>query len=975
MSFPAQNQNAATADRLSLLTGVNAEYISHLYTKYIKSKSSVDASWQSFFAGLSEDELTVLKEQNGASWTPSENRVESRGFANNTSAAPTNIVPMPQQRTGQAQNIDQSVIESTVRVHNLINAYRVYGHCLAQLDPLGLNPPTGHPALDPAHHKLTPAMENQTFPLMGRLGMESATLGSILQKLNSMYASTSAAEFMHIPDQERQEWIQNAFENRDTMAVTQNETRHEILNRLAQAEGFEQFLHKKFQGAKRFGLDGGEVMIPSIDAMINVCVNNGASEFVFGMAHRGRLNVLTNIMRKPAKAILAEFQGKNALPEQFTNVSSDVKYHMGYSNDVDINGKSIHMSLAYNPSHLEFVNAVVVGKTRAKQEHDKDKAHEGVVPIVIHGDAAFAGQGVTAETLMMSELNGYTVGGTIHIIINNQVGFTTRPEDARSGKYSSDLAKMIDAPILHVNGDDPDEVVRLSCIAADYRQIFKRDIVLDIVSYRRYGHNEGDEPRFTQPLMYDRIDDMTPVREKYAQQLVQAGHISQEDAQQYVDDMRSEMEQAYDDASAFEASDADVLHGKWEGISTAPIDLPRRASTGLTDKKFNTIGTALTTVPSDFTLNKKIERLLDSKKTMFKEGMGFDWGTAEAIAFGSLLKEGYNVRLSGQDVRRGTFSHRHAALYDQKNAKRYYPLNNIKEEQGVFSVYNSPLSECAVMGFEYGYSLASPNTLTLWEGQFGDFVNGAQVIIDQFMSSGESKWLRMSGLTLLLPHGFEGMGPEHSSARLERFLQNSAEDNWQVCYPTTPANYFHLLRRQLHRNFRKPLIIMAPKSLLRHKKCTSETADMVGQTAFRRVLWDMAENEGMLAKPKDIKRLILCSGKVYFDLYQAREDMGIKNINILRVDQLYPFPEDSLMEEIGRFPNADIIWCQEEPANQGAWTFMRPRLREVIASLGHKSKEVHYVGRPEGAAPATGLASRHKAEQDALIEHALTIKK
>ncbi len=966
----------ATA-RLSFLTGINSEYIAHLYAQYIKNKSSVAQSWQTFFSDLSDDELSVLQEQHGASWTPEENRVENSGFAASASPAPAKVLALPAERTAHAPranaSMDDEYLANTVRIHNLINAYRVYGHCMAQLDPLGLKAAPGHPALEPTHHRLDPAQEKTVFNLMGKLGFEHATFGDVLAKLKTIYAGTSGAEFMHIPDRDRQNWIQKAFENRETQAVTKTEERSHILKRLTQAEGFEQFLHKKFQGAKRFGLDGGESTIPALDAIVQTCVEGGAHEFVFGMAHRGRLNVLTNIMGKPATAILAEFQGKNALPEEFLNTSSDVKYHMGYSNDVDVNGKLIHMSLAYNPSHLEFVNAVVVGKARAKQEHDGDTTGNGVVPILIHGDAAFAGQGVVAETLMMSQLEGYHVGGTVHVVINNQVGFTTRPEDSRSGMYTSDIAKMIDAPILHVNGDDPEEVVRLARIAAEYRQKFKSDIVLDIVCYRRYGHNEGDEPLFTQPVMYKTIAERSNIRAMYTDTLVKANIIQATEAEAMVADMKTHMDQSFEAATAYKANDQDVLKAHWKGLSVAPDELPRRATTGIDAELFQHIGKTITTVPQGFDINPKIARQLEAKQTMFKDGAGFDWGTAEALAYGSLVAEGYDVRLSGQDARRGTFSHRHAQVTNQSNDQRYCFLDNLQEKQGNFEVFDSPLSECAVMGFEYGYSLASPNCLTIWEGQFGDFVNGAQVLIDQFISSGEAKWLRMSGLTLLLPHGWEGQGPEHSSARLERFLQNSAEDNWQVCYPTTPANYFHLLRRQMHRNFRKPLIVMSPKSLLRHKLCTSFAEDMTGQTAFRRVFWDHAMLDNRLAKPKDIKRIVLCTGKVYYDLYEAREERKIDNIMMLRVEQLYPFPDDALREELTKYPNADIVWCQEEPQNQGAWSFIAPRLRNVLEGIKHKCKEAAYIGRSASAAPATGLMSRHKAEQEALIDGALKL--
>jgi 2-oxoglutarate dehydrogenase E1 component len=972
---------ASATQRLTFLSGVNGEYIAHLYAQYMKNPSSIASSWQDFFRVLSDEEVDVLREQHGASWTPEENRLEANGFgrafdldtppSSALSRPALNVVPMPSR--APASSMEEGQLENTVRLHNLINAYRVYGHCLAQLDPLGLTPPPGHPALEIAHHRLTRDLDKTVFNLMGKLGLQHATLAEVLQKLKTIYGGTSGAEFMHIPDRDRQNWIQKAFENRDTMAVTTTEERKKILKRLADAEGFEQFLHKKFQGAKRFGADGAESLIPALDAIMEVCVADGAEEFAFGMAHRGRLNVLTNVLGKSFTAILAEFQGANALPSQF-NTSSDVKYHMGYSNDHDVNGKTVHLSLAYNPSHLEFVNPVVNGKARAKQEQRNDAFGTKVVPILIHGDAAFAGQGVVAESLMMSQLTGYRVGGSVHVIINNQVGFTTRPEDSRSGMYSSDVAKMIDAPVLHVNGDDPEEVVRLARIAAAYRQTFQADVVLDIVCYRRYGHNEGDEPLFTQPVMYKTIAARPPIRVLYTGQLVRTNILTAPEAEAFITDINARMDSAFAASENYKANDADVLQAHWKGITIAPSDnMPRRAQTGIEVKLFDQIGQVLTAIPDGFDVNSKIKRQIETKGEMFKSGMGFDWGTAEGLAFGSLLAEGYGVRLSGQDCRRGTFSHRHAAITSQTNDERFCFLLDGMKDQGTFEVYDSPLSECAVMGFEYGYSLAQPNTLTMWEGQFGDFVNGAQVIMDQFMCSGESKWLRMSGLTLLLPHGFEGQGPEHSSARLERFLQNSAEDNWQVVYPTTPANYFHLLRRQLHRSFRKPLIVMSPKSLLRHKLCVSTAAEMQGQTSFRRILWDAHEDAGKLVKPNAVKRVVLCSGKVYYDLFEAREERGIKDVALVRIEQLYPFPADALAQDLAKYSNADIVWCQEEPHNQGAWSFVAPRIRVVLTQIKHKTKEAVYAGRPEASAPATGLMTRHKMEQAALIDQALKV--
>jgi len=697
----------------------------------------------------------------------------------------------------------------------------------------------------------------------------------------------------------------------------------------------------------------------------------GLKEIAVGMAHRGRLNVLTNVMGKSFTAMFSEFQGTSSMPDDVQG-SGDVKYHMGTSSDRDFDGNNIHLSLAPNPSHLECVNPVVVGKVRAKQILANDKEAEQVMPLLLHGDAAFAGQGVVPETLMISELPGYSVGGTIHIVINNQIGFTTRPAFGRSGPYCTDVAKMLAAPIFHVNGDDPEAVTHVARIATEFRQTFKKDVVIDMFCYRRNGHNEGDEPSFTQPLMYKQIKTQESTREKYGAQLVAEGLLSADEAQGEIDKFNEHLAKEFSAAENYKPNKADYLEGKWAGMTTAPdANKDRRGDTAVDEKTLQKIGKILSAVPDDFNVNSKIKRQLKAKTKMFETGEGFDWATGEAMAFGSLLNQDFAVRLSGQDVGRGTFSQRHAILYDQQTEKKYLPLENIANDQARFEAHDSPLSEFAVMGFEYGYASADPKTLTLWEGQFGDFVNGAQTIIDQFLSSGETKWLRMNGLVLMLPHGMEGQGPEHSSARPERFLQNSAEDNWQVANCTTPANYFHVLRRQMCRDFRKPLILMTPKSLLRHKLCVSKMEDFVEGSSFHRVLWD--DDRDALATPEKIKRVVLCTGKVYYDLLEERRNRKIDDVMLMRLEQLYPFPHDVLVEELAQYPNAEIVWCQEEHQNFGYWNFVDRLIEGALRDAKHKAGRPVYIGRNEAASPATGSLRVHNIQQEKLVDEALSL--
>lgn len=955
------------SENLSFLTGANSEYIAHLYSSYLKNPGSVDPSWKDFFITLNDREITILRELHGASWTPSENRRDQNGF---DEVEPANSNTNKHGAPAMAASGDaRSAALDSIRALQLIRAYRARGHLLSNLDPLGLKQIDYHPELDPAHYGFTDADKNRKIFVGGVLGMDTATLDEILTALKQTYCGSIGVEFLHMSDPDEKQWVQERIEGpRNQTDFTVNGKRA-ILQRLTAAENFEKFLHTKYVGTKRFGLDGGESMIPCIEQIMKRGGQLGLKEIVVGMAHRGRLNVLTNVMGKPFTAVFSEFQGVSAVPDDVQG-SGDVKYHLGTSADRDFDGNIIHLSLTANPSHLECVNPVVIGKVRAKQAQRGEGGVTMVMPLLIHGDAAFAGQGVVPETLMMSDLPGYRIGGTMHIVINNQIGFTTRPQFARSGPYCTDVAKMVGAPIFHVNCDDPEAVVHVARMAIEYRQQFGKDVVIDLYCYRRFGHNEGDEPAFTQPLMYKKIKDKQTTRDMYAQQLIKEAVVTDVEAKAMSEEFNKYLEDAFEATKSYKPNKADYLEGRWTGMKVAYGD-DRRGETAVPTDGLQAVGKVLYTVPSSFAANPKIVRLLEAKKKMFEAGKEFDWATAEALAFGTLLRDGYAVRLSGQDVGRGTFSHRHAIMYDQNTEEKYIPLQHVASSQPKFEAHDSPLSEFAVLGFEYGYTLAEPKTLTLWEAQFGDFVNGAQTIIDQFISSGESKWLRMSGLVMLLPHGMEGQGPEHSSARPERFLELCAEDNMQVTNITTPANYFHALRRQLCRDFRKPLINMSPKSLLRHKLCVSDIADFGPGTTFHRVLWD--NDRDTLAKPKDIKRIVLCTGKVYYDLLAERRERKIDNVMILRVEQLYPFPHKTLAEELKQYPNADIVWCQEEPQNQGYWHFVDRRIEAVLAEIKHKSPRPRFVGRIPAAAPATGLLARHQAEQAKLIGEALTV--
>jgi 2-oxoglutarate dehydrogenase E1 component len=945
----------------SAFNGANAAFLADLYARWASNPSSVDPSFADLFAAMNDEARAVLEDASGASWAPR----PAFGADEIAPAAPKAAAG------GLAPDQVRAATITSLRALMLIRSYRVRGHLEAQLDPLGLQVPHKHSELDPASYGFTEADMDKPIFIDNVLGRETATLREIMQILRQTYCGPVGVEFMHIQDPEQKSWIQRKVEGAPWHTAFNADEKRTILHQLTEAEGFEAFCQKRYVTTKRFGLEGGEVTIPSLHAMIDVAAAGGVVEVAIGMPHRGRLNTLVNIVKKPLTALFSEFGGESFKPDDVQG-SGDVKYHLGTSTDVEIAGHNVHLSLQPNPSHLEAVDPVVVGKVRARQDNAGDTAkRSSVMAILMHGDAAFAGQGLVYETLAMSQLIGYRTGGTIHLIVNNQIGFTTVPAHAYSGLYCTDVAKSIQAPILHVNGDDPEAVIFCSRMAAEYRMKFASDIVLDIVCYRRHGHNETDEPAFTQPLMYKAINRMKTTRTLYAEKLAAEGTVPAAESQTMWDEFTKTLEDANAAAKSYKPNKADWLEGHWSGFT--PVDQQEieltEQPTAVPTATLKQIGAALAHVPQDFNLNPKITRQLEAKAQAIETGQGIDWATGEALAFGSLLLEGSRIRLSGEDTQRGTFSQRHAILIDQVNQHEYTPLNNIMPDQARIEIYNSLLSEAGVLGFEYGYSLADPRSLVLWEAQFGDFANGAQVIIDQFLASGETKWLRMSGLVLLLPHGYEGQGPEHSSARIERYLQLCAERNMYVCNLTTPANYFHALRRQLHRNFRKPLIVFEPKSLLRHKLAVSPLEDFAEGTRFQYVIPEIDP----IAAPEDIRRVAICSGKVYYDLLAERRAKDIKDIAIIRLEQMYPFPEISLGRALAPYINADVVWCQEEPENMGAWNFVDRRIEKVLGRLDMKVRRPVYVGRDAAASPATGLARTHMIQQARLVATVLGI--
>ena len=988
MSRQALNQSFL---QTSFLDGANAAYIEEMQDQYARNPGSVPDQWRHFFESLQEGAGTAEIEPSNPSWAVPLTQLETNGEL--VAALTGDYEQLHSELHGKLSGhayqhgIEMSpaasfrAIQDSIRALMLIRAYRAMGHLAADLDPLGLTDRLIHRELEHETYGFTDADLDRPIFIDRVLGLETATMRQIVGILRRTYCQHIGVEFTHITNPAQKSWIQERIEGEEKEISFTVEGKKAILNKLIEAETFEKFADVKYTGTKRFGLDGGEAMVPALEQIIKRGGQLGVKEIIIGMAHRGRLNVLANVLAKPHRAIFNEFKGGSFKPDDVEG-SGDVKYHLGASSDRIFDGNNVHLSLTANPSHLEIVDPVVLGKTRAKQDqHACDPEERNcVLPLLIHGDAAFAGQGVVAECFGLSGLKGHRTGGSLHFIINNQIGFTTNPRFSRSSPYCTDVAKMVEAPIFHVNGDDPESVVHVAKIAAEFRQKFQKPVVIDMVCYRRYGHNEADEPMFTQPRMYRVIKKHTPVATRYGERLVAEQILTENQVDKMRSDFRAHLESEFSAADHYKPNKADWLDGRWSSIGFAE-DEARRGNTGVELDILRDIGRRITKVPGDFNAHKTVKRLLDRRHEMIERGTGIDWAMAEHLAFGTLLAEGFPVRLSGQDSERGTFSQRHSVLIDQETERRFTPLRHISPDQAHYEVINSMLSEEAVLGFEYGYSLAEPNALVLWEAQFGDFANGAQVLFDQFLSSGERKWLRMSGLVCLLPHGYEGQGPEHSSARLERFLQLCAEDNWQVANCTTPSNYFHVLRRQLHRKFRKPLILMTPKSLLRHKRVVSNIGEMGPGKTFHRILWDDADqrrphpaSEYRLKPDSEIRRVVMCSGKVYYDLADEREKAGINDVYVLRIEQLYPFPARTLIQELSRFVNAnDFVWCQEEPKNMGSWTFIEPNLEWVLDHIGANNTRAAYAGRPASASTATGLLSRHLAEQKTLAQEALSV--
>ena len=951
-----------TFKKTSFLSGVNSEFINQFYSDYLTDPNSLPNGWKKFFDGLSENEKLILNDLNGPSWSP-EKRIKQ-----------IKDISYKKENIQQTSEVDLSSVKEaskdSVRAIMLIRAFRIRGHLIANLDPLNIQKKEEHPELKPETYGFTKKDYKRKIFLDGVLGLQYADLNQILKILRRTYCSTIGYEFMHMGDPDEKAWIRNRIEGPEKDITFTENGKKAILNKIVQAEGFEKYLHVKFVGTKRFGLDGGESLIPALEQIIKRGGNLGAKEIKIGMPHRGRLNVLANVMGKPFKAIFSEFFGKSVSASK--DFEGDVKYHLGASSNREFDGNSVHISLTDNPSHLEAVNPVVLGQVRAKQFFHKDKQRKKVIPVLMHGDAAFAGQGIVAECFAMSGLPGHNIGGTIHIIVNNQIGFTTAPRFARSSPYPSDVAKIAQAPIFHVNGDDPEAVVHCAKIATEYRQKFNRDVVIDMVCYRRFGHNEGDEPSFTQPIMYKKIKSHPSTLTIYGQKLSQEGLTSIEKLNEEKINFKNFLEKEYKTSKNYK-SELKWFDGAWSRFKPG-LGKDKRGKSGVDKHKLINVGKKIFTIPTKFNAHKTLKRVFDLRNQMLSNGK-LDWSSAESLAVGTLLTEGFSVRLSGQDSGRGTFSQRHAILRNQENHDRYIPVNNIEKNQMKFEVIDSLLSELAVLGFEFGYSLSEPETLVLWEAQFGDFANGGQVIIDQFITSSESKWGRASGLVMLLPHGYEGQGPEHSSARLERFLQLCAGENIQVVNCTTPSNYFHVLRRQMHREFRKPLIIMTPKSLLRHKRCLSDISEFTTKSTFHRVLEDDSyvkkNNLIKLNADNKIKKVVMCSGKIYYDLLEAREKFKNNQVVLIRLEQLYPFPAKTLANILKRYKQAKFIWCQEEPKNMGAWNTVRNYIERTLEMINLRNINVKYVGRQASSSTATGNANKHLAQQKEILEKIL----
>ena len=954
--------------KTSFLNKSNSAFIEQMYLKFINKDSDLPESWKNYFLDIGDELDLIAKEINGPSWSPQKKRIDLDEIQKTIDNKETNIPKESQQNGIDKIDIKKSNRDS-IRAVSLIRSYRQRGHLISKVDPLELREIEYLDELHPESYGFNKEDYKNKIYLDGITNKDYSNIKEILSFLKKTYCGSIGYEYMHISNPSERKWIRDRVEKDENALQFTKNGKNAILNKLIQAEGFEKFLNTKFVGTKRFGLDGAESLIPALEQIIKIGGQFKIKEVKIGMSHRGRLNVLANVLQKSYKRIFNEFAGE--MNDDGEDTAGDVKYHLGASSDREFDGNSVHVSLTDNPSHLEAVNPVVLGQARAKQFFHKDKERNKVIPILIHGDAAFAGQGIVAECFAMSGLPGHNTGGTIHIIINNQIGFTTSPRFARSSPHPSDVAKMVDAPIIHANGDDPEAVVYATRIATEFRLKFNRDVVIDLVCYRRFGHNEGDEPSFTQPLMYKKIRSHPSTTNIYGKKLINENIIIEEDLNLKIKKFKDLLDQQFKTAKDYKPK-IEWFEGTWSRYKPEK-GKDKRGATGVDSNILLNISNKINEVPSDSNIHKTIKKILETRKKSIEQGSGIDWATAEALAFGSLLEEGYPVRLVGQDSGRGTFSQRHSVLRNQIDNSRYIPLNNISKSQKNFEIVDSFLSELAVLGFEYGYSLVAPNTLTLWEAQFGDFANGAQVIIDQFIASGERKWKRASGLVMLLPHGYEGQGPEHSSARLERFLQLCANDNLQIMNCTTPANYFHALRRQVLRDFRKPLIIMTPKSLLRNKYCVSELKDFSKQNSFHRVMWDHSmdpKSKGFikLKNNSDIKKVILCSGKIYFDLLAAREKIKKNDVIIFRIEQLYPFPAKSLVKELKPFAkNANFYWCQEEPKNMGAWLLVRDYIRWTLDTIKAKNNEISYIGRIPDASPATGYAKRHLSEQQEII--------
>ena len=933
--------------KTSFLSKTNSSFIEQMYLRYVKEDPSLPESWRDYFSDLNEDVKSIIKEIEGPSWI-------RKNLDENT-------------RDDNSSTLEKQKIDS-IKAIALIRSYRIRGHLIANLDPLGMMKREYLHELHPSDHGFKKEDYERKIYLSSYLDTSYSTIKDIMFKLRRVYCATIGAEYMHISDPVEKIWFRERMEKNENQINFTNKGKKAILKTIIKAEGFEKYLAKKFIGTKRFGLDGGEALIPALEQIIKRGGQLGAKEIKIGMPHRGRLNVLANVLQKSYKKIFNEFVGE--LDAKSEESAGDVKYHLGASSNREFDGNSVHVSLTDNPSHLEAVNPVVLGQVRAKQFFHKDKERKEVIPILIHGDAAFAGQGVVAECFAMSGLKGHNTGGTIHIIVNNQIGFTTSPRFARSSPYPSDLGKIVEAPILHCNGDDPEAVVHCAKIAIEFRQRFKKDVVIDLICYRRFGHNEGDEPTFTQPLMYKKIKSHPTTLNIYSKKLIKENSITEEEFKSEKKEFNDLLENQFKSAKDHHPK-IDWFEGTWSRYRPQK-GKDKIGNTGVQKNELIEISKKIHSLQENLKIHKTIKRIFENRHKSILEEKNIDWSTAEALAFGTLLKEGFPVRLVGQDSGRGTFSQRHSVLRNQEDNSRYIPLNNISNKQKNFEIVDSFLSELAVLGFEYGYSLVEPETLTIWEAQFGDFANGAQVVIDQFIASGERKWNRASGLVMLLPHGYEGQGPEHSSARLERFLQLSGQENLQIVNCTTPANYFHVLRRQIHRDFRKPLIIMTPKSLLRNKLCISNLEDFSKNKSFHRVLKDHSyfDNDKFicLKKDSDIKKVIICSGKIYFDLLKARETIRRNDIVLIRVEQLYPFPVKSLVKEIKNYrKNASFFWCQEEPKNMGAWSSVRDYIQWTLDYIEANNNKISYIGRDPAASPATGYAKRHISQQEEII--------